>query len=151
MNKTWLAALTVVSLSAAKATSVNDHRGEVARIIGQIQRGDYEANQAPIRKGFDDTKPFVEENEIAARVRYWRGFAQWRRAINGFNDKIDPKELEQQLNAALDEFKIALEKDPTFVDAKLGIISCNGFLLFAEPKDEARRKERIERILALEK
>src|SRR4030095_10525951 len=52
---------------------------------------------------------------------------------------------------AVYEFNIALEKDPKFVDAKLGIMSCNGFLLFVEPKDEVRRKERIDRILALEK
>jgi hypothetical protein len=31
------------------------------------------------------------------------------------------------------------------------MMSCNGFLLFVEPKDETRRKKRIERILALEK
>jgi hypothetical protein len=31
------------------------------------------------------------------------------------------------------------------------MISCNGFLLFVEAEDETRRKERIERILALEK
>jgi hypothetical protein len=37
------------------------------------------------------------------------------------------------------------------VDAKVGIISSLGFLLFADRQDEARKKERIEQILAMEK
>jgi tetratricopeptide (TPR) repeat protein len=59
--------------------------------------------------------------------------------------------LARDLNSALDEFKAAIELDPKFVDAKVGIISSLGFLLFADPQDEARKKERIEQILATEK
>src|SRR5206468_9782165 len=139
-----------VSLSVTPTISAND-REQVSRIVAQIQHADYAGDQAAMQKGYDDLKPFLEDQELASRIRYWRGFAQWRRAINGFNDSVDPKELEKDLNTALAEFKIALEKDPKFVDAKLGIMSCNGLLLFVEPKDEARRKERIDRILALEK
>ena len=93
----------------------------------------------------------MENRKLASRIRYWRGFAQWRRAINGFNDAVDPKELARDLNTALDEFKAAIELDPKFVDAKVGIISSLGFLLFADRQDEARKKERIEQILATEK
>jgi hypothetical protein len=151
MNKTLFAVLVFVSTSITHGTCALDPREKVAGIVGQIQRADYEGDRAAMQRGFDDLGPFVEQKELASRVRYWRGFALWRRAINGFNDKVDPKELEQDLNIALDEFKVAIEKDPKFVDAKVGMISCNGFLLFVEPKDEARRKERIDRILALEK
>jgi tetratricopeptide (TPR) repeat protein len=151
MNKTLFAVLIFVSTSITHGTCAYNPREKVAGIVGQIQRADYEGDQAAMQRGFDDLALFVEQKEIASRVRYWRGFALWRRAINGFNDAVDPKELEKDLNAALDEFKIALERDPKFLDAKLGIMSCNGFLLFVEPRDEARRKERIDRILALEK
>src|SRR5438094_2746545 len=151
MNTKFLIALIFVGLSLAAATSANDAREQAARIVAQIQRADYEGDRIAMQRGYDELKPFIDDQRLASRVRYWRGFAQWRRAINGFNDKVDPKELEQELTMALDEFKVAIEKDPKFVDAKVGMISCNGFLHFVEAKDETRRKERIERILALEK
>ena len=64
---------------------------------------------------------------------------------------VDPKELEQNLKTALDEFKIAMEKDPTFVDAKVGTISCLGYLAFMNRKDQARAKELVGQILPLVK
>ncbi len=151
MNIQFLTAVGLVPLSFAAAIPSNDVREQAARVVAQIQRADYEADRPAMQRGYDDLKPFVEDQKFGSRIRYWRGFALWRRAINGFNDNVDPKELEHDLNSALDEFNGALQKDPNFVDAKLGIMSCNGFLLFVEPKDETRRKERIERILALEK
>ena len=149
MNKILFAVFVFFSASITHATSANDSREQVAGLVAQIRRADYEGDRAAIQRGFDDLEPFMEDKELSSRVRYWRGFAQWRRAINGFNDKVDPKELEQELTMALDEFKVAIEKDPKFVDAKVGMISCNGFLLFVGSKDETRRKELIERILAL--
>ena len=104
-----------------------------------------------MQKGYDDLNSFVEDKQLASRIRYWRGFAQWRRAINGFNDSVDPKKLEQDLKAALDEFKIATEKDPTFVDAKVGTISCMGYLAFMNRKDQARAKELVSQIIPLVK
>jgi hypothetical protein len=122
MNSKLLSVLILVPLSFATAIPGNDAREQAARIIAQIQRADYEGDRAAMERGYDELKPFMEDQKLASRIRYWRGFAQWRRAINGFNDAIDPKELEQNLNTALDEFKIAMEKDPTFVDAKVGTI-----------------------------
>jgi hypothetical protein len=104
-----------------------------------------------MQRGYDDLKRFLEHQELISRIRYWRGFAQWRRAINGFNDSVDPNELEQDLKTALDEFKIAMEKDHTFVDAKVGTISCLGYLAFMNRQDQARAKEFVGRIMALVK
>ena len=151
MNSKLLPALVFVSISLAAATPANDAREQAARIIAQIQRADYEGDRAAMQRGYDELKPFMEDQKLASRIRYWRGFAKWRRAINGFNDAVDPKELARDLNTALDEFKAAIELDPTFVDAKVGIISSLGFLLFADRQDEARKKERIAQILATEK
>jgi tetratricopeptide (TPR) repeat protein len=148
---TKVLALIFVSLSFAAAPSANDTREQVARIVAQIQRADYEGDQAAMQRGYDELKPFMEDQKLASRIRYWRGFAQWRRAINGFNDAVDPSELEQNLKSALDEFKVAMEKDPTFVDAKVGTISCLGFLAFMNRKDQARAKELVGQILPLVK
>jgi len=151
VNTKLLTALIFVSLSFLTATPANDAREQAARIVAQIQRADYEGDRTAMQRGYDDLKPFIEDQKLAPRIRYWRGFAQWRRAINGFNDAVDPKALARDLNTALDEFKAAIELDPKFVDAKVGIISSLGFLLFADQQDEARKKERIEQILATEK
>lgn len=149
MNTKVLTALIFIALSFAAATPANDAREQAARIVAQIQRADYEGDRAAMQRGYDELKPFMEDQKLASRIRYWRGFAQWRRAINGFNDAVDPKELEKDLNTALDEFKIAMEKDPTFVDANIGTISCLGFLAFMNRKDQARAKELVGQILPL--
>jgi hypothetical protein len=151
MNTELWTALIFVSLSFAAATPADDAREQAARIVAQIQRADYEGDRAAMQRGYDELKPFVENQELALRIRYWRGFAQWRRAINGFNDAADPTELEKNLNTALDEFKIAMEKDPTFIDAKVGTISCLGYLAFMNRKDQARAKELVGQILPLVK
>ena len=149
--KKLLTALILVSHSFAASTPANDAREQAGRIVAQIQRADYEGDRTAMQRGYDDLKPFSEEKDVASRIRYWRGFAQWRRAINGFNDSVDPKELEHDLKTALDEFKIALEKDPTFVDAKVGTISCLGYLAFMNRKDQAHAKELVGQIMPLVK
>jgi hypothetical protein len=149
MNRILIATLIFVSLTTAKATPLNEPHDQIAAIASQILRADYEGDQAAMQRGFDDLKPFLEEKDLASRVRYWRGFAQWRRAINGFNDNVDPKELEQDLKTAIDEFKAATELDPKFVDAKVGTISCVGYLAFMNRKDQTRAKELIAQFMVL--
>ena len=142
---------TFISLSVIGTARSNDTVKQIAPIVAQIQHADYAGDRAAMQKGCDDLKPFLEDKEIASRIHYWRGFAQWRRAINGFNDSVDPKELGQDLKTALDEFKIAMEKDPTFVDAEVGTISCLGYLAFMNRKDQARAKELVGQIIPLVK
>ena len=151
MKTKLLTALVLLSCSSVRATPIND-AGDAARIVEKIQRADYEGDRAAMQRGFDDLKPFLENKSLASRVRYWRGFVQWRRAINGFNDKVDPKELEQNLNSAIEEFKVAAEADPKFVDSKVGLISCMGFIAFMNrSQDQARSKELIGQIMPIVK
>ena len=142
---------TFISLSVIGTARSNDTVKQVAPIVAQIQHADYAGDRAAMQKGCDDLKPFLEDKEIVSRIRYWRGFAQWRRAINGFNDSVDPKELGQDLKTALDEFKIAMDKDPTFLDAKVGTLSCLGYLAFMNREDQARAKELVGQIIPLVK
>jgi hypothetical protein len=152
-NRAVAAALvaTVVLLSVIRPARANDTAKQVTQIVAQIQHSDYAGDRAAMQKGYDDLKPFLEDKALASRIRYWRGFAQWRRAINGFNDSVDPKELEQNLKTALDEFKIAMEKDPAFVDTKVGTISCLGYLAFMNRQDQTRAKELVGQIMPLVK
>ena len=86
-------------------------------IVAQIQRADYEGNRAALRSLYGELKPFGENPGLATRVRYWRGFAMWRRALNGFNESVGSAELEEDLKIAENEFDDALAMDAAFVDA----------------------------------
>ncbi len=123
------------------SASAQAARASVTTIVAQIQRADYEDNRPELKRLFDKLAPFADDKELASRVRYWRGFALWRKALNGFNDAVDPKEIEADLNGGVDEFSISAAKDPEFVDAMTGAISCLSNLLYLNQKDPARVQE----------
>ena len=128
---------------AILGASDEDPREPVIRIVSRIQRADYEGDRVALKRRYDELAQFVDNKALAARVRYWRGFAMWRRAINGFNDAVDPKELEQDLKQALDEFKKVTEKEPGFGEAKIAMVSCISLLGYIHQKDPERLKELI--------
>src|SRR5215469_14416886 len=106
-----------VKASEASAGANTDERArETAEkaVIG-IQRADYEGDRAALKRYVEALSPFVDDTEISSRIRYWRGFALWRRSLNGFNDSVDPKELETDLMAAVGEFDAAASQDSRFV------------------------------------
>src|SRR5205085_4760696 len=144
-----LAAACVMSFMAACGPSKQHAREQLLRIVSGIQRADYEGNQTAMQKGSDELAPFLEKAELVSRVRYWRGFAMWRKAVNGFNDGVAANELEEDLKQALDEFKDAQAKDTGFVDAKIGTISCLGYLAFMNREDQSRAKELVGQIMPL--
>jgi len=130
------------------APAVDTSREQVVKIVARIQRADYEGNRAALNQLYDLLVPFVDEPELASRVRYWRGFAKWRRAINGFGETPTPKDLSDDLTDAESEFDAAIQRDPAFVDAKVGAVSCMFNRLFLEgvfknEKDTQRLREFI--------
>jgi tetratricopeptide (TPR) repeat protein len=118
-------------------------RQAVAELVTQIQRADYEGNRATLLLLYAKLEPFVSNPKLASRVRYWRGFAVWRRAINGFNESADPKDLQHDLQEAVLEFKESAAKDPDSVEAKIGAISCFSNLTHLARGDLARMQELI--------
>ena len=139
-----LASVTIVLASPAVDTS----REQVVKIVAKIQRADYEGDRAALNRLYDELVPFVDEPELASRVRYWRGFAKWRSAINGFGETPTPKDLSPDLTEAESEFDAALQRDPGFVDAKVGAASCMFNRLFLEgvfknEKDPQRLRETL--------
>src|SRR5438067_7261249 len=149
MNKTLTAAAAfVVSLAAASGAD-SDIRAQAQRIVSQIQRADYEGDRTALKKYYDELTPFLENKKLASRIRYWRGFDLWRSAINGFNDSVDPNELERLFMQAVDEFKDAAARDPAFIDAKVGMISCLGYVTYIHRKEPERMQELMTRITPL--
>jgi hypothetical protein len=139
---------TLGNSAESKAPAVDTSREQVAKIVAKIQRADYEGDRAALNGLYDGLVPFVDEPELASRVRYWRGFAKWRRAINGFGETPTPKDLSPDLTEAESEFDAALQRDPGFVDAKVGAVSCMFNRLFMEgvfknEKDPQRLRETL--------
>ncbi len=119
-----------------------DTRPAVTTIVHKIERADYEGDRAALRHLHEDLSPYVADRELGARVQYWRGFSLWRRALNGFNDHADPKELEDDLQQCVVDFKQAWGRDPGLVDAKGGAASCMVNLSFLiMNRDHPRSRE----------
>jgi len=140
--------LGLIALSPAWAAPNEKTREQATQVVSRIQRADYEGDRATLRKCYDELAPFLNDKDSFSRIRYWRGFALWRDAINGFNESnVDPKALEQTLMRAVDEFKAALANDQAFVDEKVGIISCLGYVAFIHRKEPERAKELVAQIM----
>ena len=120
-------------------------RKRLAEIVPRIQKADYEDDRPALRRLYQDLAPYLDDKELASRVRYWRGFALWRRALNGFNDKADSKEQEEDLKGCVSEFELAAGKDPAFIDARVGSLSCLVGLFYLNPGNAERRQEYLKR------
>lgn len=132
MINLWAPVLAFIGFLPAFSTpsAAPASRDEAAKIVRQIQRADYEGDRAALQRLYKELAPFGADKELASRIQYWRGFALWRRAINGFNDNADPKELEQDLTQAVATFKESLAADPNFLDSKIGEVSSIGNVMY---------------------
>jgi hypothetical protein len=159
----WLVVLTlVVSAFAAeqrppeKANDKATDKGtaglshdSIVGIVQQIQRADYEGDRPALKRLHDQLTPIPEDNKLASRVLYWRGFALWRSAINGFNETPTPQDLEEDLTQAVADFKDAIAHDPAFVEPKIGAISSLGYLMYLHKKDQARIQDLLQQLSPL--
>jgi tetratricopeptide (TPR) repeat protein len=136
-----LVAMCTILAGASVGAPPESRREQITKLVVQIQRADYEGDQAALKRLYQDLAQFADDKEFGVKVRYWRGFAQWRRAINGFNDSVAPGELQQDLKQAITEFEAAIAKDPGFVDAKAAAGSSIGILMFLYRKNPALATE----------
>jgi hypothetical protein len=131
----------VLPTGAADKASPALSRDAVIHIVTQIQRADYEGDHPALKRLHDELTPLPEDNKLASRVLYWRGFAMWRRAINGFNETPTPTDLETDLTLAIADFKDSIARDPAFVEPKIGAGSSFGYLMYLHRKDQVRVQE----------
>ena len=121
-------------------------QNSVVQIVRQLRQADYEGNQQGMKQSFDDLSRFgsVRDPAVASRVHYWRGFAMWRRAINGLNDNVDPGEIQQDLQQARDELNESLKDDPNYIESKIAMISVLGNMMFLHHDDQAKIRELVQ-------
>jgi uncharacterized protein YciI len=146
-GRAFLIALTIFVVSVATElypadkTGLEPSRDSIIRLVTQIQKADYEGDRPVLKRLHDELTPIPEDNKLAARVLYWRGFALWRTAINGFNETPTPTDLQEDLTQAVADFKDAIARDPAFVEAKIGAGSSLGYLMYLSRKDPTRIQE----------
>jgi len=134
-----LAALLALACALPEARAADSSRQAAIALVRQVQRADYEGDRAALKRLHAELAPLAEDGAIGPRVRYWRGFALWRRAVNGFNEAtMDPEEQEKDLEQAAADFGGASAKEPGFVDAKVGALGSLGLVAFLHAKDAAR-------------
>jgi hypothetical protein len=148
-GRTLAATVLLVLLSSAFAVPPENPRQQAVEIVTKIERADYEGDRAALKKCYDQLTPLLENKELAARIRYWRGFARWRDGINAGNETVAPDEMEKLFLAGADEFKAALAIDPHFVDAKVGLISCLGYIVYFHRSEKERAQELVAQIMPL--
>ena len=117
-------------------------REELIQLATAIQRADYEDDRPGLQRLFESAGRFGEQPELAPYAHYWRGFAMWRRTVNGFNDAVDGQELESDLLIAIDEFQQAEKLKPDFADALIGEAGCEMNLIYVHRNNtDAMRKD----------
>jgi hypothetical protein len=147
-----LVALTALTISTAQIQPGVKQNGDlshdsIVHVVTQIQRADYEGDRAALKRLHDELTPIPADNKLASRVLYWRGFAMWRRAINGFNETPTPSDLEEDLTQAIADFKDAIA--PAFVEPKIGAVSSLGYLMYLHRKDPTRVQELLQQLSPL--
>jgi hypothetical protein len=141
---TFVLSVAASELYAADKTSLEPSRDSIIHIVTQIQRADYEGDRPALKRLHDDLSPIPKDNKLASQVLYWRGFALWRRAINGFNEIPTPKDLEEDLAQAVADFKDAIARDPASVEPKIGAGSSLGYLIYLHKNDPTRVQELLQ-------
>jgi hypothetical protein len=95
----------------------------VVRIANGIRKADFEGDRPRLMALSAELEPLTE-GSLGSRARYWRGFALWRRALNGSHDGAPDAEVEGDLEAAVQEFQQSATLDPQFVDARIAQVAC---------------------------
>jgi hypothetical protein len=147
-GKTWKPGVSLEASRARRASSA-DERKAVSAIVQGIQKFDYEGNRGALMMLYQQLDPYAVDADLVPLIRYWRGFALWRRAINGFNEKPLPGDLEVDLVRAANEFAEALKADPKFVDAMVGEAGSLGYIWYLHRNDPEQGKSRLFHLAAL--
>ena len=130
-------ALVAVHLGASGAP--HQVEAKLTELVAAVRSADYRGDRDALDR-LDAALGRLPDSPLDEYRSYWRGFARWRRAINGFNEKPMPDDLTSDAEAALGHFKAALAKKPGWIEARLALAGCWGNLVYLAGKDEAKKQ-----------
>lgn len=125
-------------LIAPGATAAAANAASLPEVVREIQAADYRGERAELQR-LAGVLDGMKDPKLAAYRHYWRGFALWRRALNGFNETPTPRDLEDDLKAGIVSFQAALAVKPDWIEARIGVVGCVGPLFFLAGDDAPRR------------
>lgn len=124
-------------------------RDLAVRLAAEIRTADYGDDREALQRLFSELEPLTRDSTLGSAARYWRGFALWRRAFNGFNDSAGPAELERDLRLALGEFDSLISRDSSDVEARTGALSCLSNLMFLGRADTSKSRAYMRRVIRM--
>jgi hypothetical protein len=134
----WLSVVVTALAFASPGIEAAD-ASRLAGLVRGIRSADYRGERDELRRlaaRLDE----VKDPRLAAYREYWRGFARWRRALNGFNETPSPADIPEDLEGAIRSFRAALGHQPEWIEAKVGVAGCSASLLYLAGHDAKRRE-----------
>lgn len=119
------------------------------KFIDSVRDADYRGDRPALEKLFAESGALLESKEPQGWVRYWRGFALWRKAVNGFNDGIGIEEQTRDLTRACDEFEKSLAVSPTLTDSKIAEAACLMSITYMHQSDMEMIKKWVPQFMGL--
>ena len=136
-------AAALVATATARGTDTEAEPARLRGLMREVQAADYRGERAELRR-LASALDGIREPGLAAPASYWKGFALWRRAINGFNETPVPSDLRADLEAAVASFRTSLDRQPGWIEPKIGISGCLMNLLFLARDDAAWRQALVD-------
>jgi hypothetical protein len=140
MNLTaWALSLTALVVPPAAPKS-EVRLGELA---AAVLRADYRGDRTELAR-LDEELGRLDAGALNDYRDYWRGFALWRRTMNGFNETPPPPDLDADLRKALERFRSALALHPDWSEVKSAMVGCWGNRIYLAGNDAEKRKKLFE-------
>jgi hypothetical protein len=125
------------ALFASRVAAGGSEQPSLAQVVLEIRAADYHGARGELQT-LGETLDRIKDPKLAPYRDYWRGFASWRRALNGFNETPPASDLEDDLKAGIVSFRKALVEKPDWIEALIGIQGCGGPMLYLARGDAAR-------------
>src|SRR5438477_12148043 len=116
----WILLAADLALPSASPQKVE---ARLSELVAAVRSADYRGDRAALER-LDAELGRLPDSSLEEYRSYWRGFARWRRAMNGFNETPQPADLQSDAEAALCHFRAALERPPGRIEARLATTGC---------------------------
>lgn len=126
----------------------NSTRESIIATVKEIQKAAYEGDRTALQRLHDQLTPLLTDKPLASRMLYWRGFALWRKGMNGLNENPVPKDLERDFNLAIADFNDSIVKDPGNIESRIGKISCLNYVLSLTRSDQIDLRVLMQQVLS---
>ncbi len=139
----FLATMLMAAATLVPPPAAPKDEARLAELASAVLSADYRGNRAELAR-LDTELGRLETGPLTDYRDYWRGFALWRRAMNGFNETPTPDDLDADLVKALERFQSALARHPDWDEVKSAMVGCWGNRIYLAGHDAEKRKKLFE-------